>query len=61
MVNKLIKHIGRVFKEQDANSATEYAVMLSLIVIVSLGAIMALGNKIVTIFQSFSNIGNGSV
>jgi Flp pilus assembly pilin Flp len=40
--------------QQDANSATEYAVMLSLIVLTSLGAIIALGSKIVAIIQSFT-------
>ena len=54
MINKLFKHLGFLLKQQDANSATEYAVMLSLIVLASFGAIMALGNKIVAIFQHLS-------
>jgi Flp pilus assembly pilin Flp len=53
MINKLFRHLRVLLRRQDANSATEYAVMLSLIVLASFGAIVALGQKIVAIFQTF--------
>ena len=57
MKTKLHKYIEK-FKNQDGgNSATEYAVMLSLIVVVSLAAITLLGVKMSHIFEAVSNIG----
>jgi Flp pilus assembly pilin Flp len=54
MKTKVVRHIGFLYKQQDANSATEYAVMLSLIVLASFGAIVALGSKVAAVFQGFS-------
>lgn len=34
------------WQEEDAATATEYAVMLALIVVIALGAISALGTKV---------------
>lgn len=53
MFGKLVK---RLCRQDHANTVTEYAVMLSLIVIASLGAITALSNKIVVIFEAVAAI-----
>ncbi len=52
-----IKHTKRLWDGDEGNTATEYAVMLSLIIIVSIGAIMSLSDKIVAIFNRISAIG----
>jgi len=57
MLTKLVRQIGCFLNEDAGNSATEYAVMLSLIIIVSLGAITALSSKMVAIFQFIPQIG----
>ncbi len=41
-----INHIVTFFKAEDAAAATEYAIMLALIVLAAVGAIGALGGKI---------------
>lgn len=43
--------------QDDGNTGTEYAIMLSLIVIVALSGIMALSDKIVAVFERVSQIG----
>lgn len=44
--------ITKFIKSEDGPTATEYAVMLALIIIVALGAITLLGNKVNTIFSN---------
>jgi pilus assembly protein Flp/PilA len=44
--------VTRFIKSEDGPTATEYAVMLALIIIVALGAITLLGNKVNTIFTN---------
>ncbi|HUU83090.1 MAG TPA: Flp family type IVb pilin [Phycisphaerae bacterium] len=39
-------------KSEDGPTATEYAVMLALIIVVAIGAITALGGKVSTAFSS---------
>ena len=56
MIHQLLQQIVRLYKHESANAATEYAVMLSLIIIVSIGAIVALGDKIAAVFQSISQV-----
>jgi len=51
MLNQLLRHIDRLVSDEDGNAVTEYAVMLSLIVIAALGAITALGSRMVSVFQ----------
>jgi len=51
MVNKWSEHIKRLVSEDEALAVTEYAVMLSLIVIMAIGAITALGSKMNSVFQ----------
>ena len=50
MLHKAIVHLRRLVVGEDGLAVTEYAVMLSLIVIMALGAITALGGKMVTVF-----------
>lgn len=52
----LVKKVGTFLRSEDGPTATEYAVMLALIIIVALAAITLLGNKVSTIF---SNVESG--
>lgn len=52
-MSKFIVQIRRFLASEDGPTATEYAVMLALIIVVALGAITALGSKVST---TFSNI-----
>ena len=49
-MKNLLTNVKRFLREEDGPTATEYAVMLALIIIVALGAIGALGSKVDTIF-----------
>jgi Flp pilus assembly pilin Flp len=57
MIHSFLRHIGMLYTQEDGNTVTEYAVMLSLIVLGSIIAIASLGNKITQIFQSVAQIG----
>jgi len=46
----LLTKVKSFLKEEDGPTATEYAVMLALIIIVALAAIGALGSKVDAIF-----------
>ena len=48
----LVQRATCVLKSEDGPTATEYAVMLALIIIVALAAITLLGNKVNTIFTN---------
>jgi pilus assembly protein Flp/PilA len=48
----LLKNVKRFIQEENGPTATEYAVMLALIIIVALAAIGALGSKVNTIFTN---------
>jgi pilus assembly protein Flp/PilA len=52
-MSKIAIQIRRFLASEDGPTATEYAVMLALIIVVALGAITALGTKVST---TFSNI-----
>lgn len=56
--------MGRVkqfLKSEDGPTATEYAVMLALIIIIALGAISALGTKVSDVFTNVeSNLPDGN-
>ena len=52
-MSKLVNLAQRFATETDGPTATEYAVMLALIIVVSVAAISALGN---TVSQMFSAI-----
>ena len=44
--------VKRFLKSEDGPTATEYAVMLALIIIIALGAITGLGGTVSTIFTN---------
>ncbi len=48
----LIKRTKSFLKSEDGPTATEYAVMLALIIIVALAGITLLGSKVNTIFTN---------
>ncbi len=50
----LVKKARSFLKSEDGPTATEYAVMLALIIIVALAAITLLGTKVKTIFSNVS-------
>ena len=47
----LLSNLRLFLSEDDGNSVTEYAVMLSLIVIASLAALITLGDRLVAVFR----------
>jgi pilus assembly protein Flp/PilA len=48
----LMNRVHEFLRSEDGPTATEYAVMLALIIIVALAAITLLGNKVQGIFTS---------
>jgi pilus assembly protein Flp/PilA len=48
-----IKNIKTFLRDEEGATATEYAVMLALIIVIALGAISALGTKV---SGTFANI-----
>ena len=44
--------IKRFLKSEDGPTATEYAVMLALIIVVAIGAITTVGTKVTDVFTS---------
>jgi pilus assembly protein Flp/PilA len=48
----LVSRVRSFLVNEDGPTATEYAVMLALIIIVALGAITLLGQKVNTIFTN---------
>ena len=48
----LAKKVRSFFISEDGPTATEYAVMLALIVLISIAAITLLGNKVKAVFAS---------
>lgn len=51
-MSQFVNRIRRFLASEDGPTATEYAVMLALIIIVALGAITALGTKVSTTFSN---------
>jgi pilus assembly protein Flp/PilA len=50
VMKALINRVKSFIREEDGATATEYAVMLALIIVISLGAISALGTKVSSTF-----------
>lgn len=51
MLSRIIRRLRRLLWEEESGAtATEYAVMIALIVLVCIGAVSALGTKVSTIF-----------
>jgi Flp pilus assembly pilin Flp len=57
MTHKILRHIIEFGRQDAGNTVTEYAVMLSLIVLTSIGAVIALGQKIAVVFGLVSQVG----
>lgn len=56
-----VNRVKTFLKSEDGPTATEYAVMLALIIIIALGAISALGTKVSSTFSNIeTNIPTGS-
>ncbi|MHC4063291.1 MAG: Flp family type IVb pilin [Planctomycetota bacterium] len=51
-MRKVIRQARRFLRETDGPTATEYAVMLALIIIVALAAISSLGTKVSGVFST---------
>ena len=51
VMKALVNRAKTFLKSEDGPTATEYAVMLALIVVVCIGAITALGTKVSTAFS----------
>lgn len=50
----MLNTIRRFIREEDGPTATEYAVMLALVVVVAIGSISVLGTRVNTIFQELN-------
>jgi pilus assembly protein Flp/PilA len=60
-MNKFMNRVKDFIQSEDGPTATEYAVMLALIIIIALGAISALGTKVSTVFTNIeSNLPTGN-
>ncbi|MFQ5429818.1 MAG: Flp family type IVb pilin [Phycisphaerae bacterium] len=46
----LLNRVKAFWKDEEGATATEYAVMLALIIVISLAAISALGDKVSDVF-----------
>ena len=51
-MNAAFNRVRCFFKSEDGPTATEYAVMLALIIVVSIAAITSLGGKVNAVFAS---------
>jgi pilus assembly protein Flp/PilA len=51
----MLSFIKRFWSEEEGATATEYAVMLALIIVVALGAISALGTKVSSTFADIES------
>ncbi len=50
-----VKRLRSFLRSEDGPTATEYGVMLALIILVAVGAINALGTKVSTTFASINS------
>ena len=53
-MNAWIKSLKAFLRDEQGATATEYAVMLALIIIIAIGAISALGTKVSGTFTTLS-------
>ncbi len=49
-MKSLINRVKAFWKDEEGATATEYAVMLALIIVIAIGAISALGTKVSSTF-----------
>ncbi|MEK6643214.1 MAG: Flp family type IVb pilin [Planctomycetota bacterium] len=54
-MNNWIKKLNSFLRDEDGATATEYAVMLALIIVIALGAISALGTKVSATFSDVTS------
>ncbi len=54
-MKSLINRVKAFLKDEEGATATEYAVMLALIIIVAIGAISALGTKVSSTFADIES------
>ncbi len=54
-MKKLVDRMKAFIRDEDGATATEYAVMLALIIVIALGAISALGEKVSTTFADIES------
>ncbi len=54
-MESLINHLRRFLVSEDGPTAVEYAVMLSLIIVVCLAAISTIGNNASSVFSNIAN------
>lgn len=60
-MKSFVNRVKTFLKSEDGPTATEYAVMLALIIIIALGAITALGTKVSSTFANIeSNLPTGA-
>jgi pilus assembly protein Flp/PilA len=61
MYSQMLRQVAEFLKREDGPTAVEYAVMLSLIIVICLAAIAVLGRQTSSTFTSVGNtIGSGS-
>ncbi len=54
-VQKRTELLSSLWRDEEGADATEYALMLGLIALVIIGAVSALGSRLNTLFQNYSN------
>ena len=54
-MKSLINRVKAFVKDEEGATATEYAVMLALIIIIAIGAISALGTKVSATFADIES------
>ena len=54
-MKSLVNRVKAFWKDEEGATATEYAVMLALIIVIALGAISALGTKVSTTFADIES------
>ena len=50
-----VKNLKSFLRDEEGATATEYAVMLALIIVIALGAISALGTKVSSTFANITS------
>jgi pilus assembly protein Flp/PilA len=55
MKNMLLKKMRELVRSEEGATATEYAVMLALIIVVAIGAISILGKQVNQTFENVSD------
>lgn len=54
-MTQFLRNLARFLRSEDGPTATEYAVMLALIIVICLGAITGIGNTVSGIFTAASS------